>query len=302
MTLKGAFPVLPTLFTGDDRIDRRDFEAVIEFALDCGVDGLVFPGTASEVGVLTAEERAELTALLGERLAGRAPFICGATHADPAVALAHAKRGADAGASAAMVMAPAGRDEAELIAYFETVAEAPIPLMLQNAPPPFGAGLKPEVAARIVKAVPGIRYAKEETLPCGQNLTRLMAACGDDLEAVFGGAGGRYVTDELARGAAGTVPAVELADVHTALVHAHFAGDVEGARKLFAASLPLLNFQAVFRMHMTKFVLAARGVIHSTRVRAPDTAMDAGDRAELSRLLDEAADLFTVHQPQKQVA
>ena len=82
-----------------------------------------------------------------------------------------------------MVMAPAGRDGDELVAYFRKVAEAPIPIMLQNAPPPFGAGLKPDIASYIVQRVPQIRFAKEETMPCGQNLSRLMAACGDRLEA-----------------------------------------------------------------------------------------------------------------------
>ncbi len=302
MTLRGAFPVLPTLFTAEGSVDRRDFEAVIEFALECGVDGVVYPGTASEVSTLSAQERTELTALLGRRLDGRVPFVCGATHADPETALAHARRGAEAGAAAAMVMAPAGRDQDELVAYFQTVAQAPIPLMLQNAPPPFGAGLKPDIAAYIVERVPQIRFAKEETMPCGQNLSRLMAACGDRLEALFGGAGGRYITDELARGAAGTVPAVELADVHVALVKAHFAGDVAQARRLFAASLPLLNLQAVFRTHMTKFTLAARGIIRSTAVRAPDPAMDEGDRAELTKLLAEAAPLFAIRPPLKVAA
>lgn len=302
MSLRGAFPVLPTLFEDTDRPAIRDFESAIDFALACGVDGVVYPGTASEVATLSDEERAMLTALVGRRLNGRVPFVCGATHRDPRVALAHAKRGADAGAAAAMAMAPDGLSTAELIAYFRTVGDAPIPIMLQNAPRPYGAGLAPEQAAEIVAAVPAIRFAKEETLPCGQNLSRLAAAAGDRLDAVFGGAGGRYITDELARGAAGTVPALELADVHVRLVRAHFAGDTREARRLFAASLPLLNLQAVFRTHMTKFVLACRGVIKNTRVRAADPPLDDQDRAELSLLLEEAAPLFAIHPPMDRAA
>ena len=41
---------------------------------------------------------------------------------------------------------------------------------------------------------------------------------------IFGGAGGRYLTDELARGAAGTMPACELAEMHVAMLAAHRAG------------------------------------------------------------------------------
>ena len=45
------------------------------------------------------------------------------------------------------------------------------------------------------------------------------------------------------------------------------AGDVAGARALYNRSLPLLTFQAVFRMDMTKEVLRRRGVLESTHVR-----------------------------------
>jgi 4-hydroxy-tetrahydrodipicolinate synthase len=51
--------------------------------------------------------------------------------------------------------------------------------------------------------------------------------------------------------------------------------------------LPLLNFQAVFRMAMTKEVLRRRGVINSTHVRAAGPKLDAGDLVELDALLND---------------
>ena len=135
----------------------------------------------------------------------------------------------------------------------------------------------------------GVDYVKEETPPCGQNLTRLAAVAGDAIRGVFGGAGGRTVTDELARGALGTLPAVELADLHARLVGAWFAGNESEARRLFEATLPALSLQAVFWMQMTKATLARRGVIRHTHVRADGPTMDAYDRADLSALLDRLA-------------
>ena len=107
------------------------------------------------------------------------------------------------------------------------------------------------------------------------------------LAGVFGGAGGRYITDELARGACGTMPACELTDLHVRQFAAHRAGDAAEVRRLFTRMLPLLNFQAVFRMAMTKEVLRRRGVITSTHVRAAGPTLDAGDLRELDALLDE---------------
>jgi len=125
----------------------------------------------------------------------------------------------------------------------------------------------------------------------------MQAALAGGVKAIFGGAGGRYITDELARGAAGTMPASELADIHAQLVHAFRAGDVAGARRLYYASLPLLNFQAIFRMRMTKEVLRRRGVIRNVGVRAKGPRFDAGDRAELDLLLAEAQLPYSLNAP-----
>ena len=291
MILRGCLPVLCTPFDAAGAVDPAAFDAVIDFALGCGVDGVVYPGTASEVGQLTPDERASLVARLGARLAGRVPFVVGASAATAAETLARITEGAAAGAVAAMVMAPRelGADEGAQVAHFASLAPAPIPIMLQNAPAPFGAGLPPAAVARIAREVPQVRYVKEETLPCGQNLSVVLAEAGDAIDGVFGGAGGRYVTDELARGALGTVPAVEIADVHAALVRAWDRGEQGEARRLFAASLPLLNMQAVFRTRLTKEVLRRRGLLTHVQSRHPDPILDDGDLDELSHWLDHLA-------------
>lgn len=300
VTLAGSFPVLPTPFRDDGGIDEKDFLSIIDFAVESGSNGVVYPGVASEVDTLTPEERRRQVALLAERIAGRIPIVIGASDPDPAKSAAHIAQAAGIGAAAAMVMAPLalGNDIAAQVAYFKKVSEgAGLPVMLQNQPKPVGAGLTPEEVAAIVAAVPAIRYIKEETPPCGQHLTRIKAAVNGSVDAIFGGAGGRYVTDELARGAAGTMPASELADIHAALVDAWRAGDVATARKLYSASLPLLNFQAIFRMHMTKEVLRRRGVIVNTFVRGKGPKLDEGDRAELALLLAEADLPYKHHRP-----
>ncbi|TCU20208.1 dihydrodipicolinate synthase family protein [Rhizobium sullae] len=298
--LAGSFPVLPTPFCNDGTIDEPDFLAVIDFAIESGSDGVVYPGVASEVDTLTPEERRRQVVLLGERIAGRIPIVIGASDPDPKAAARHIAQAAAIGAAAAMVMAPLhlANDIAAQIAYFEEVsAGAGVPIMLQNQPKPIGAGLTPEEVAGIASAVPEIRYIKEETPPCGQHLTRIKAAANGSLEAIFGGAGGRYITDELARGAAGTMPASELADIHAALVHAWQQGDVKTARKLYSASLPLLNFQAIFRMHMTKEVLRRRGIIRNVFVRGKGPKFDDGDRAELAALIADADLPYKHHIP-----
>lgn len=300
--LAGVFPVVPTPFDAAGAPDTAALRNLVDFAIDQGADGVVFPGMASEVETLTPQERAALVAVVGAQVGGRVPFIVGASDADPTRAADRAREGAGQGAAAAMIMAPkgAGAAAAGQIAYFTAVAAiCPLPIMLQNAPPPNGAGLAPTVLAEIARAVPLVRYVKEETLPCGQHVSQILRACGPDVDAVFGGAGARYVVDELARGAAGTMPAIELADVHVRLLRAFQAGDRAQARHLYNLSLPLLMFQAVFRVRMTKEVLRRRGLLAEVAARASGPVLDDDDQRELLALLTDAdqAGLFTVHRP-----
>lgn len=299
--LTGIFPVVPTPFTPDGAIDEAAFLRIVDFALESGADGLVFPGMASEVETLTPEERAALTAALGRHVAGRKPIIVGASDADPTRAGARAEEGRAAGAVAAMVMAPNafGRDVDRHAAFFLAVARVtPLPIMLQNAPAPMGAGLMPEEVAAIAKEVAAVRFVKEETLPCGQNIGRILAAAGPALDAVYGGAGARYVLDELARGAAGTMPAIELADIHVRMMRAWQAGDHVQARRLYTESLPLLAFQMVFRVRATKEVLRRRGLLACTAARAKGPVLDAGDLREIGALIEAARPLFEIHVPE----
>src|SRR5689334_3925026 len=126
--LEGVLPVLPTPFDASGQIDEAGMARVTQFALDAGSDGVVFPGVASEFDHLTAGERETLVRVVGRTLAGRRPLIVGASAATPEEVIAFCRSGKAAGATAAMVMAPAsvGADPGQLVAFFSTVAEAGI--------------------------------------------------------------------------------------------------------------------------------------------------------------------------------
>jgi Dihydrodipicolinate synthase/N-acetylneuraminate lyase len=301
--LAGVFPILPTIFHADGAVDPNGTRRVLEYIIDAGAAGVVFPGLASEYDMLSIEERLEITRALGEWIGGRVPFIVGASHPDAAIAAQLAAAGAEAGAVAAMILTPHAHaaDPMAMAAWFNDVHNASgVAIMLQNAPAPMGVGLGVAQVAALAAAVPGIRFIKEETQPSGHRITAVMAETAGRIEAVFGGAGARYVIDELQRGAIGTMPACEVTEVHVAMLARHAAGDVQGARDLFERTLPLLSMQAVFRWRLTKAVLLRRGLIASDHVRAPGPALDAWDQRELDALLARITDLVPLgHVPGK---
>jgi len=294
-TLAGVFPILPTIFRADGAIDLDGTRRVLDYLLAAGAAGVVFPGLASEYDRLDVDERLQVTAKLGEWIGGRVPFIVGASHPDVAIATRLARAGAEAGAVAAMILTPHAHagDMGAMAEYFAQIhRDSGLAIMLQNAPAPMGVGLGVEEVVALARQVEGIRYVKEETMPSGHRITALSRQAGAAVDAVFGGAGARYVIDELARGATGTMPASEVAEVHVAMLERYRRGDIDGARDLFERTLPLLSMQAVFRWRLTKAVLKRRGLIDSDYVRAPGPALDEHDQHELDALLGRIADLL----------
>jgi 4-hydroxy-tetrahydrodipicolinate synthase len=287
-SLQGVMPILPTIFSASGAIDEPGTRRALEYVIDAGATAVVFPGLASEYDMLDKDERLHLTAQLGDWIAGRVPFVVGASAPTTDDAMAFAQAGAKAGAVAAMILTPKplANDLAAMARFYQDVhAASGLDIMVQNAPAPMGIGMPLPSMAQLAREVAGIRYVKEEAAPSGQRITQLGELAGDALDAVFGGAGARYVIDELVRGSRGTMPACEITELHVAMVRNFNAGELRQARDLFEQTLPLLSMQANFRWHLTKAVLQRRGLIESAHVRAPGPGMDRLDHQELDVLL-----------------
>ena len=123
--ISGVFPVLPTPFDANLKPDREALKVLVRYLLRSGVDGMTYPGVASEFAQLTQDERLELTQLVLTEVAGRVPVVAGVSSDDMAITLALAKSAAAAGAAALMVAAPSGLKTAgEQVVYFAQLAAA----------------------------------------------------------------------------------------------------------------------------------------------------------------------------------
>ncbi|NWJ24054.1 dihydrodipicolinate synthase family protein [Rhizobium sp. RM] len=289
--LKGILPVLPTPFLANGEVDEAGMQRLVQFALKQNVDGVVFPGFASEVESLTADERATLLKIVVATAAGRVPVVAGASAADWREVVQHGRVAADLGVRHLMVQPPksVGTDAPALIEFLgKIVAELPeVEIILQNAPAPRGSDLSPQAIIEIVRALPRVAYVKEETLPAGPAISHIIAHAPATLKGVIGGGGARYILDEYARGATAAMPALEIVEEHVAIDRALNAGKHDEARKIYVRTLPLLVLQAVYRMRLTKHVLARRGVIDGVGVRAPTPELDAAAIADIDANLVE---------------
>ncbi|WP_010139662.1 dihydrodipicolinate synthase family protein [Oceanicola sp. S124] len=275
-SLEGVLPIIPTPYAADGSVDMQALAALVDFAVDAGAAALVYPGVASEDVHLSQEERAAALTRVVEVAAKRLPVLAGVNAADPAEMVEIARTVAGLGVDGAMAMAiPAmGQDH---IAWFTRIAEALDGgfIVLQNLFAPRGADLSAAQMLELAEAVPAIRYVKEEGVPSGPKVSELVAGGSAHLDGVIGGGGARYLFEELERGAIATMPAIELLELHVALMAAYKAGDRDRALRLYRDTLPLLLVQAPYRMRLTKLILQSRGLVATDIVRETLPEMDA---------------------------
>ncbi len=211
------------------------------------------------------------------------PVVFGCSGVSLPQVLLFARAAQQAGADAIIAMAPARSNAAVAMEMFRRLADAyDGPIILQNAAA--YAPLTGEQIVTLIEEVPQIEYVKEERPPGPKHIAEVYDLVGDKVKTIFGGAAGKFLPDELIRGADGCMPACELADVLTTIMERWWAGDQEGARELHRRLLPLL----ILENHpFMRYILQQRGVFTSTVERAPTgaEALDEGDKREISRLL-----------------
>src|SRR5438045_9797664 len=99
-------------------------------------------------------------------------------------------------------------------------------------------------------------------------MTVVKNLAGDSLKGMMGGMAGRYLLDEYARGACGTMPACEVTDAHVAVWNALERGDQAESRRLFREILPLLNIEAMYPFVVYQGALYGRRVTACAESRA----------------------------------
>jgi dihydrodipicolinate synthase/N-acetylneuraminate lyase len=287
---RGVFAIPPTPFDDAGNVDERSLRNCVDFCVEAGAHGMVAPVNASESIALTDAERLRVAEVLAEQTAGRVPLVIGVSGVSTAASVLYAGHAAATGADAVIAMPPYVRHAPpdEIYDFYAAVARAadPLPVWVQDYVAPVGTPMAPELLARLFREIPGVEFLKEETALAPQAMTRVRELAGAGLKGMMGGMAGRYLLEEYRRGACGTMPACDVADVHVLVWDALERGQPEEARRLHTQLLPLLNYEAMYSFTIYKEVLRRRGIIASARTRVPGAGhLDAENRRELDLLL-----------------
>jgi 4-hydroxy-tetrahydrodipicolinate synthase len=290
---RGVFPIAPTPFFDDGRIDTASVDRLTDFYLACGATGVTVLGQLGEAPKLSHEESVAVATQMIRR-AGTLPIVVGVSAPGFAAMRALARDVMERGAAGVMIAPPNTlRTDDQIAGYYAQASQAigaHVPFVIQDYPLTFSVQMAPAVIRRIVAENPACVMLKHEDWP---GLEKISTLRGYEREgsmrhiAILCGNGGLFLDFELERGADGANTGYCFPDMLCDAVRLSAAGERAAAHELFDAHLPLLRYeqQPGVGLAVRKYVLKRRGLIVSDAQRKPGGALSATAREEVDYLL-----------------
>ncbi|MFM0050412.1 dihydrodipicolinate synthase family protein [Caballeronia grimmiae] len=292
---RGVFPVVPTIFDEDGKLDLEGQKRCVDFMIDAGSNGLCILANFSEQFALSDEERDTLMHAVLEHVAGRVPVIVTTTHFSSEVCARRSAAAEAAGAAMVMIMPPYHGatirvTEKGIYEFYGKVSDAiGIPIMIQDAPVA-GTPLSAPFLARMAREIENVAYFKIETAQAASKLRELIELGGESIVGPWDGEEAITLYPDLEAGATGSMTGGGYPDGIRKIVDAYLSGDKESAAALYQQWLPLINYEnRQCGLAACKILMKEGGVIGSDAVRHPFAPVHPKTREgllEVARRLD----------------
>jgi len=292
---RGVFPVVPTIFDEDGKLDLEGQKRCVDFMIDADSNGLCILANFSEQFALSDEERDTLMHAVLEHVAGRVPVIVTTTHFSSEVCALRSAAAEAAGAAMVMIMPPYHGatirvTEKGIYEFYGKVSDAiGIPIMIQDAPVA-GTPLSAPFLARMAREIENVAYFKIETAQAASKLRELIELGGESIVGPWDGEEAITLYPDLEAGATGSMTGGGYPDGIRKIVDAYVSGDKESAAALYQQWLPLINYEnRQCGLAACKILMKEGGVIGSDAVRHPFAPVHPKTRdglLEVARRLD----------------
>ena len=289
---RGVYPIAPTPFHPDGRIDLGSLEKLMDHYAAIGVDGCTILGILGEAPKLEAAEALDIVTTCVRRV--RLPFIVGVSAPGFAAMRALARGAMEAGAAAVMIAPPSQlRTDDQIVSYYSQAVEAigaDVPFVIQDYPLTLSVVMTPGVIRRIVTDNPSCVMLKHEDWPGLEKISTLRGFERDGAMRrlpILTGNGGLFLDFEMERGADGANTGYAFPEMLIDVVRLAGEGRRDEAHDLFDAHLPLLRYeqQPGVGLAVRKYVLMKRGLLAHDAQRKPASGLSATARAEVDYLL-----------------
>ena len=292
-TAAGLFPIAPTPFHPDGRIDERSIDTLIERYLKAGATGITVLGIMGEAPKMEAQESLAIVRQFITGM-GKLPVIVGVSAPGFAAMRTLARQSMEMGAAGVMIAPPPSlRTDDQITGYYRQAVEAigtDIPFVIQDYPLTLTVVMTPKVIRQIVQDHASCVMLKHEDWPGLEKISTLRGFQQDGSMrqiSILTGNGGLFLDFEMERGADGAMTGYAFPEMLSGLVGLMKAGQRDAAHDLFDAHLPLLRYeqQQGVGLAVRKYVMMKRGMIASDAQRKPASAITAAARAEVDYLL-----------------
>ena len=289
----GVYPIAPTPFHEDGRIDDKSIDRLVETYRAIGATGATVLGIMGEALKLEPEESLAVASRFIERLG--LPVIVGVSAPGFAAMRSLARAVMDRGAAGVMIApVPSLRTDDQILGYYRGAIEAigsDIPFVIQDYPLTLAVQMTPRVIRAIVEEHVSCVMLKHEDWPGLEKITALRGFQQDGSMrpiSILTGNGGLFLDFEMERGADGAMTGYAFPEMLVDVVRLQKAGQRDEAHDVFDAHLPLLRYeqQQGVGLAVRKYVLMRRGLLASDAQRKPGAALGAKARAEVDYLLD----------------
>ncbi len=135
--VKGVVAAIVTPFDAQGELSAPALETIVEYVVSNGVHAIMTTGGTGEFPMLLREEKKEVTRLIARQVKGRIPVIAGTASCSTKETLLLMADAAEAGADAAIVVAPYyfKLPEDSLYRYYVDIADrGELPVILYNNP------------------------------------------------------------------------------------------------------------------------------------------------------------------------
>ena len=161
---RGSIVALVTPMLGNGDVDYTQLEALIDFHVREGTEGLVIAGTTGESATLSPKEHCELLDRSYEIIAGRLPMIAGTGANSTSEAIELTRCAKSSRAEAALLVTPYYNKPTQkgLVLHHKAIAEAvDIPQLLYNVPGRTACDMQADTVAELarVRNIVGIKEA-----------------------------------------------------------------------------------------------------------------------------------------------
>jgi 4-hydroxy-tetrahydrodipicolinate synthase len=288
LKLHGVCAILATPFDSQKRLDERSLRALVDFELRAGVHGITILGILGEVLRLSDAELREITRIVVDEVRGRVPVISGTGATGTDLAIMYSKEAEELKADALMIAPPrlAKPNDDALVKYYKDIAnEVTIPIVIQDEPTTYAVHMSPKLIAQLSE-IEHLEYLKLEDPPTPTKVSQIRNLIGDKL-GIFGGLGGLYAFEELARGAVGVMTGFAYPEILVNVYEAFSQGRRNEARSLFYQAMPLIRYEAqpTINVAIRKEIFKRRGIIKDSTLREPAGKLDSDNLKELDELI-----------------